>query len=62
MGRERGEGVNFSPRSPFGMGILDIAEVWSGLRSRSMRRGTLGASVGLLGGGLVLVEPWRSEA
>jgi hypothetical protein len=39
--------VNFSPRSPLGMGILEMAEVLVGLRSRSMRRGTLGAEGGL---------------
>ena len=55
--------MNFSPRSPLGIGILDIAERLSGLRSRSMRRGTRGARGGGLGGGVfVLVEALRIGA
>lgn len=52
MGRERGEGVNCSPRAPEGMGILEIADVLEGLLSRSMRRGMLeGVEVGFRSGG-----------
>ncbi len=47
MGRGSGDGVNFSPRSPLGMGILEMADVLAGLRSRSMRRGTLGGEEGV---------------
>lgn len=74
MGRESGDGVNFSPRSPLGMGILDMADVLPGLGSRSMPRGTFGPLVGFVSGDLapggrgdgvvvvvvvLVVEAWR---
>ena len=49
-GRDKGDGVNFSPLSPRGMGILEMAEILWGFRSKSIRKGTAGDSLfGLVG-------------
>ena len=63
MGRVSGEGVNFSPLSPLGMGMRDIADRFSGLRSMPTWRGTWevdGCSGVVLG--LAVVETERQLA